>query len=174
MLNLIIIIVILLVLLSFFNSLYRRYRRYNIYKKAVERSHVTNKKLLVIGDPDNGFMNKYFGQDYGCGDICLDLTGCPNYKNGIKGDIYEVLKDMETNSYVIFISCVLEYVESDKLDNIYKHLLRVSGNDLCIVSVGSYSFESYFYIGRYFTNESDAKNIIHTEYPNIILDYDKL
>lgn len=161
-------------LVSLSNSFDRRTRRSHIFKLAKMRSQQVGKKLLVIGDPDNGIMNKYFGRDYGCGDECIDLAGCSKCKSFTKGDVCKMIKLYPSDSHVIFISCVLEYIDSDKLEDLYDELLRVSGKDLFVVSVGAGSIESYFYIGPYITNEQPAKNLVYTEYPEIQLLYKKL
>ena len=31
---------------------------------------------MVVGAPDTGFVTRFFGRDYGCGDLCTDLAGC--------------------------------------------------------------------------------------------------
>lgn len=141
----------------------RKAERRKIYSKALKKSQETGKKLLVIGDPNNGSGNKITGKDYECGDICVDLTGCPGCTVGVKGDIRNVIKGMKDNEYVIFCSCVLEYVDGDITD-LVKDLVRVSGGDLFIVSVEKWSIIAYIYYGRLLTGESGAKRII-LEYP---------
>jgi len=105
--------------------LYREYRRKTIYKLAQQRSNQLKKPLLVIGSPQAGFTHSIFGSTYGCGDVCLDLNGC-HCNNSIKGDLLVELRKMKTNSYVIFESCVLEYIPSRRLAAINKELRRVA------------------------------------------------
>ena len=113
----------------------RPYRKVKYYKMAQEVAKKKNKKLLVIGDPYSGHMTTIIGRNilgnYGCGDLCTDLNGCPQCPNAKKGYLEEVIPKMKTNSCVIFIASVLEYV--DDLDKLYKELERVSGKDLFIV-----------------------------------------
>lgn len=103
------------------------------YKRALERSKKTSKPLLVIGDPITGSTRRKRkgSADYGYGNACMDITGCPSAPFGVityKGKIETILPTLDTNSYVIFISCVLEYV--DDIETIVAHLYRVSGGDL--------------------------------------------
>lgn len=156
-------------------DLYQAYKRSSrrkiYYEMALQKSRETNKELLVIGDPDNGFVNKYFGRDYGCGTICIDITGCPKCKNKWKGKVENILPKLETNRYVVYVSCVLEYMDKTHIDDTIKHLKRVSGGDLYLVSVDPYSFTSMFYVGRMFTGEPSAKRIITSEYPFTDINY---
>lgn len=123
-------ILIGIIILDSIFSLYRVYKRINLYNKAHEKSKSTNKELLVIGNPDSGFINKNIYKCYDCGDICLDLNGCGDCPNQIIGDLLEEIKKLESNKYVIFESCVLEYIDDIYLSEIKKELNRVTGDDL--------------------------------------------
>lgn len=123
-------ILIGIIILDCIFSLYRVYRRINLYNKAQEKSISLNKELLVIGNPSSGFINKNIYKCYDCGDICLDLNGCGDCPKQIKGDLLEELKKMDSNKYVIFESCVLEYIDNNSLSKINKELNRVSGGNL--------------------------------------------
>lgn len=123
-------ILIGIIILDCIFSLYRVYRRINLYNKAQEKSISLNKELLVIGNPSSGFINKNIYKCYDCGDICLDLNGCGDCPKQIKGDLLEELKKMDSNKYVIFESCVLEYIDNKSLSEINKELNRVSGGNL--------------------------------------------
>jgi hypothetical protein len=101
---------------------------------------------LVVGDPYNGIGSRFYNnfiEGYGCGNITIDLTGCPMCPNGVKSDIYSYLKEQDDNSMVIFISCVLEYV--DNIDDVIKEIYRVASNNIFIVTVNEYSLSAYFY-----------------------------
>lgn len=127
--NIIIYILIGLITLDILFSLYRIYRRINVYNEAYEKSKLLGKELLVIGNPYSGFINKNIFKCYDCGDICLDLNGCGDCPKQIKGDLLEEIKKLETNKYVIFESCVLEYINKN-IPEINQQLNRVSGGDL--------------------------------------------
>ena len=121
--------IILILSIDFIFSIYRIYRRTNVYQRALSVSKFLNKKLLVIGNPTAGFCNKNIYKAYDCGDICLDLNGCDDCQSQIKGDVLEELKKLDTNSFVIYESCVLEYVDSNKIPEVRQELFRVSGGD---------------------------------------------
>ena len=146
-------------------------KRRQIYQLALQKSKELNKPLMVIGDPDNGATNYIFGRSYGCGDVCLDLTGCPGCTNGIKETIENYLPKLDNNTYVIFISCVLEYVKTQNLDIIMNQIKRVSGGYYYIVSVEPFSLTALFYPTKFLTGESGPNQIILSEYPEKELRY---
>lgn len=103
---------------------FRLFRRSDTYKRAEKESKKVNKPLLVVGDPDAGLTNSMFGRVYGCGDLCVDLNGCGCDKSE-RSDLYEFLKKQKDNSYVIYESCVLEYIPKEKRANIIEEMKRV-------------------------------------------------
>jgi hypothetical protein len=118
-------------------------RRRFFYKLALERSVATGKPLIVIGDPDAGTINQTMGRDYGCGDLCVDINGCPNCSRQVKMPIEKWLPMQPNNSAVIFTSCVLEYVDDAR--PLTRELLRVAGDNLFVVTVDSWTYPAYFY-----------------------------
>jgi hypothetical protein len=142
--NKIISVIIFIIIFDVCLSLFRNYRRTNIFNKATKCSKQKQKQLLVIGSPFSGWWNKNIQQAYGCGNICLDLVGCNKCPKSIKGDILIQLKKMKTNKYVIFESCVLEYVDLTQLDDINKEIKRVSGNDYFEVRIKPNIFSTQF------------------------------
>jgi len=91
-----------------------------------------------VGDPVGGVATKYLGAAYGCGDVCLDMAGCPTCPTSITKKLEDWLPTAPSNSYVIYISLVLEYVDDDKIDFVLRELQRVSGGDLIIVHIPSW------------------------------------
>lgn len=102
----------------------RRDARRRLYQAATDRARQTGAPLLVVGDPDAGFVTQFFGRDYDCGDICTDLTGCPSCTGGIPGPLEEVLPRLPSRSAVVYVSCTLEYVTD--LPKCIEHLERVA------------------------------------------------
>jgi hypothetical protein len=153
-------IIVLILIYEFYKSYQRSDRRTTLYNQAVITAQLKNKKLLVIGDPDNGGHCKIFGREYGCGDLCLDLVGCKNCENSITAKVEDALPNFTDNSYVIFLSCVLEYVDKETLPLILEELKRVSGGDLFIVTIDPYTIASLFYPSRFFTGEPSVKRVI--------------
>lgn len=101
----------------------RRWNRRAAFRLAAEAAARLQKPLLVVGDPDSGFVTRLFGRDYGCGDVCTDLTGCPLCPSGIRGRLEDVLPRLGDKSVVIYESLTLEYV--DDLPAIARQIDRV-------------------------------------------------
>lgn len=154
--NTFLLIIIILIAYETAICILRKIKRRKLYKRAQERAKKTGKKLLVIGDPYNGIASKTTGCDYGCGDLCLDLTGCPNCPKSIKGRLEDNIKKLKLKNYVVYISCVLEYV--DDLPLIMSYLDKMNQDDLFVVNVEWYSFMAWFY-PYYLTNERPPGNI---------------
>lgn len=152
-------------------------RKTKIYNLAVNKANKTNKLLMVIGDPNNGsFFHRYFthiifGIPYGYGDLCIDLNINNKYKgNTINAKLEDVINTFHTNSYVIYISQTLEYIDSNKLNYVLKELIRVSNNDLYIVNMifdndSYYDYHDKFIRKTYFTKTPPEYNVI--EYYNL-------
>ena len=149
-------IIVILIVYEVTICLLRKIKRRELYHLAEQRAKQTNKKLLVIGDPYNGIASKTTGCDYGCGDLCLDLTGCPNCPNSIKGRLEDTIKDLVLDDYVVYISCVLEYI--DDIDLVMSYLNKMNQEDLFVVNVEWYSLMAYFY-PYFLNNERPPKNI---------------
>lgn len=138
-------------------AILRKVKRRVLFSLAQKRSIATNKPLLVIGDPYNGVISILTGSDCGCGDVCLDLTGCPRCPTSLKGSLEYYLPLIDLSKYVVYISCVLEYV--DDIDLILSYLRVMDFNDLFIVNVEVYSLAAYMY-PYYLTGERPPKNIL--------------
>jgi len=124
-------------------------RKRDIYNLAKKRANETDKLLMVIGDPLNGsFFHRYFthkilGPPYDYGDVCIDLSGCPENKGySIKIPLEDIIHKFHTNSYVIYISQTLEYIDQRILNYVLKELIRVSNKDLFIVNM-NFNNDSY-------------------------------
>lgn len=162
--------IIFIFLFLFFYELsimiYRKWKRRYYYKLAQERAKSLNKKLLVVGDPLNGLASKTTGSDYGWGDVCIDLNGCPGSPENvkiIKGRLEDILPTLNLDDYVIFISCVLEYV--DDLPKIIQELNKVDYRNIFIVNVEKWTFTAYLY-PYFLTGEQPPKYILTQAPPN--------
>jgi len=107
----------------------RRKRRQTLYAEAVARAHATQKPLIVFGAPTQKFVQAVT-HDYGCGDLCIDLYGCPGCTSFIAGRPEEVLPRLGTASAVVFVSDALERV--DDIEGVVRELQRISGGDLYV------------------------------------------
>jgi hypothetical protein len=154
--NKILLILYVIIVYEICIMLIRKIKRRIVYQKAKKRARLTGKKLLVIGDPYNGIASKSTGIDYSCGDICIDLTGCPMCPESVKGRLEDTIGTLKMDDYIIYISCVLEYV--DDLEYINKFLDKTSKEDLFVVNVEWYSFMAWFY-PYFLTKERPPKYI---------------
>ena len=158
------IVLILILVIWMFTIILNHWERSSYYQKALARSREVNLPLIVIGDPKKGMSCSLFGAPYGYGDVCIDIDPLETFEphRVIKVDATDYLKTQPTGSAVIFISCVLEYV--DRIDELIKELYRVAGTpqNLFVVHVKWYSPTAYIY--RF---QGDcAKNVITSAPPN--------
>lgn len=148
---------------EFLVSSARKIKRRAVFEMAEARAKKTGLPLLVIGDPHNGIASIVTGPDYTCGDVCLDLTGCPecaaNGHTVLKGSLEQILPALDLSKYVVYISCVLEYVSD--LPSVLFNLQRVQTGNLFVVNVECYSFMAYFY-PHFLTKEQPPKYIINS------------
>jgi len=126
-------------------SLMRQVHRKKMFTKAQARAKELNKPLMVIGDPNNGDASKLHGAAYGCGDVCVDLTGCPHCPNTIKAKLPNGLENIEDDSHVVFLSYVLEYV--DDVERVIEEIKRVGGENVYALTLSPYQLTSYIYEG---------------------------
>ena len=155
-------ILIIIVFVILYESMYgisRQIDRNRIYKMAEKRSKEINKQLIVVGDPYNGYGSQFYNifmDGYGCGDETVDLTGCPKCPNGVKSDLLAYLKTKESDSGLIFISCVLEYI--DNIEETIKEIYRVanSKDNIFIITVNNKSLAAYLYVEKNYS----SKNLI--------------
>jgi hypothetical protein len=141
----VIVIIVAIILIEIILGLYRNHRRSSTYNKALTKSKKIKKPLLVIGNPNAGFMNSIYPV-YGCGDVCTDLVGCDGCKKSLKGDILDVLGKLKNNSHVVFESCLLEYVGDDKKKaKVVKEIKRVGGKNSYMVRISPALFVNWIY-----------------------------
>lgn len=116
---LLIIIVILLLVSEVYEQYNKKYSHDKIYNDAEKASRIIGRPLMILGDPFK-IMQKNI-----CGNICIDMDGCPKCQVSVKGRIEDILPTFKADSHVIFVSCVLEYV--DDIDKVWKELIRIGG-----------------------------------------------
>lgn len=139
-------VIIVVIINEILQALYRDFMRWNLYNQARRKARELKKPLLVIGDPHNGAWSSVFGPAYSAGNILFDLKPCTLCKNqAIEGPLHETLPLVESNSVVVYCSCVLEFI--DDLDPIIKHLYRItqSRSDIFIVPIGWWSIAGWLY-----------------------------
>ena len=67
-------------------ALIRFRERTAAFELAMQRASALGRRLIVIGDPDAG-MHTRLMRAYGCGDVCVDLDGCPRCPVTVVADI---------------------------------------------------------------------------------------
>lgn len=88
----------------------RMQRRRDVFARAQARAMAISRPLVVVGNPDGG-MHTRITRGYTCGDICVDLTGCPACPVSIQADITKGhIPEVADDAAVVFCSCVLELV----------------------------------------------------------------
>ncbi len=128
-------------------ALIRFRERTTAFKLAVERAAALDRRLVVIGDPDAGMHTRLL-RAYGCGDVCVDLNGCPKCPVTVVADITKgPIPDIADNSAVVFVSCVLEYVAD--VDAALREISRVAGSadNVFVVTVQPWTLTARLYPG---------------------------
>ena len=116
------------------------------FKTAAERADALGRRLIVIGDPDAGFHTRLM-RAYGCGDVCVDMNGCPRCPVTVVADITKKVPGVDDDSAVVFISCVLEYVAD--LHAALAEILRIAGShdNIFLVFVQPWTLTARLYPG---------------------------
>lgn len=116
------------------------------FRRAQDKANQLGRPLVVVGDPDSGGHTR-LKRAYPCGDLCVDLNGCPNCSNQVAVDLTKGQIPVDDNSAVVFVSCVLEYV--DDLPAAWRELKRASGSldNLFVVTVSSYTLAGWLFPG---------------------------
>ena len=117
------------------------------FQAAVERAAALDRRLIVIGDPDAG-MHTRLMRAYGCGDVCVDLNGCPQCPVTVVADITKgPIPDVADDSAVVFVSCVLEYVS--EINAALKEIARIAGSaeNVFVVTVQPWTLTARLYPG---------------------------
>lgn len=128
-------------------ALIRFRERSAAFQMAAERAAALGRRLVVIGDPDAG-MHTRLMRAYGCGDVCVDVNGCPKCPITIVADITKgPIADIADDSAVVFVSCVLEYVSD--LNAALREISRIAGSsdNVFVVTVQPWTLTARLYPG---------------------------
>jgi hypothetical protein len=144
-------------------ALIRFRERTAAFQMAMERPFAIGRRLVVIGDPDAG-MHTRLMRAYGCGDVCVDLNGCPRCPITIVADITKgPIPDIADDSAVVFISCVLEYVP--EIDAALREIARIAGSaeNVFVVTVQPWTLTAWLYPGARWrgtvSSSADGQNV---------------
>jgi hypothetical protein len=128
-------------------ALIRFRERTAAFKLAIERASALGRRLIVIGDPDAGMHTRLL-RAYGCGDVCVDLNGCPACPVTVVADITKgPIPDVADDSAVVFVSCVLEYVSD--VNAALREIARIAGSpqNVFVVTVQPWTLTARLYPG---------------------------
>lgn len=123
-------------------ALSRFRQRRTVYDLAKARAKAVGRPLVVIGDPDAGLHTRIV-RAYDCGDLCVDLGGCPRCSESLVADVHRL--PFASDSAVVYVSCVLEYVENAPLAMSEVQRVAGSADNLFLVCVQPLSMTSVLY-----------------------------
>ena len=132
-------------------ALQRWQERRKLYDQAAHRAAALHRPLVVIGDPDAGVHTRLF-RAYGCGDLCVDIRGCPLCQVVQVADLAAgPVPGVADDTAVVFVSCVLEYI-GDAAAAV-RELRRMAGSpeNLFAVSVQPWTLTASLYPGARWT-----------------------
>lgn len=129
--------------------------RKDLFAAAQRRAVVLGRTLVVVGDPDAG-LHTWLKRAYPCGDVCVDLNGCPACPVQVVADLTRDRLPFTDDSVVVFVSCVLEYVTDVR--GAMEELMRVAGPDnLFIVTVQPWTITAALYPGATWRDASSDR-----------------
>jgi SAM-dependent methyltransferase len=143
-------------------ALVRFRERSSAFRLAVDRAGALGRPLVVIGDPDGG-MHTRLMRAYGCGDVCVDMNGCPRCPVTVVADITKgPIPNIPDDSAVVFVSCVLEYVTD--LQAALAEIARIAGKpeNVFIVTVQPWTLTSRLYPGAHWRGSASEAQGGHT------------
>ena len=126
------------------SALARHEVRRTLFEAARRRAVELGRPLVVVGDPDAGLHTR-LARAYPCGDICVDLHGCPACPVQLVADLTAERLPFDDDSVVVFVSCVLEYVGD--LKSAAAELQRVAGDNVFLVTVEPWTITAALYPG---------------------------
>ena len=128
-------------------ALRRFEHRRRAFAAAARRAAELGRPLVVVGDPDAGAHTR-LTRAYDCGDLCIDLHGCPRCRIMQAADLTAgPVPGIGDDSAVVFVSCVLEYVSDPEAA--LRELGRIAGSpdNLFLVLVEPWSLTAALYPG---------------------------
>ena len=134
--------------------------RQDIFALAQRRAVALGRPLVVIGDPHGGAHTRLIPA-YGCGDLTIDLSGCPSCPNGVMADITAgPVSAVANDSSVVYVSCVLEYVSDP--DAAWREILRMAGSpdNVFVVGVQPWTATAALYPGAQNTIERRGGELV--------------
>lgn len=143
----------------------RHRARVRMFNAAKGRAVETDRQLVVVGAPGNGFHTRIIPA-YDCGDVCVDLTGCAECPVSVEVDLTVGKVDIvDDNTAVVFVSCVLEYVSDPAA--VWAEIMRMAGtaDNVFMVTVRPTSATAALYPGARFIIDQEGGSISYTRIP---------
>lgn len=140
-------------------ALYRFETRRRCFEAATRRAAELGRPLVVVGDPDAGAHTRLV-RAYGCGDLCLDLQGCPMCRVMQAADLTAgPVPGVADDSAVVFVSCVLEYVSDPEAA--FREIQRMAGSrdNVFIIFVESWTLTAALYPGARWAGGPDGERV---------------
>ena len=140
-------------------ALRRFEQRRRAFAAAALRASELGRPLVVVGDPDAGAHTRLV-RAYDCGDLCIDLYGCPKCQVMQPADVTAgPVPGVPDDSAVVFVSCVLEYV-SDPAAAL-RELNRMAGSpdNLFLVFVEPWTLTAALYPGARWAGGVDEHQV---------------
>ena len=128
-------------------ALRRFEHRRRAFAAAARRAAELGRPLVVVGDPDAGAHTRLM-RAYDCGDLCIDLHGCPRCQVMQAADLTQgPIEGVADDSTVVYVSCVLEYVSDPEAA--LRELQRMAGSpdNLFLVFVEPWTLTAALYPG---------------------------
>jgi len=117
------------------------------FEAAARRASALGRPLVVVGDPDAGAHTRLV-RAYQCGDLCIDLRGCPRCQVMQAADLTAgPVPGVADDSAVVFVSCVLEYIADPATAAAELRRMAGSPENLFIVFVEPWSLTASLYPG---------------------------
>ena len=133
--------------------------RRRAFDAASRRASELRRPLIVVGDPDAGAHTRLV-RAYGCGDLCIDLRGCPRCQVMQAADLtLGPVEGVADDSAVVYVSCVLEYVSDPEAA--LRELNRMAGapENLFLVFVEPWSLTAALYPGARWAGGADRHQV---------------
>jgi len=141
-------------------ALRRFERRRRAFAAAARRAAELGRPLVVVGDPDAGAHTRLV-RAYDCGDLCIDLHGCPRCRIMQAADLTAgPVPGIADDSAVVYVSCVLEYVSDP--ESAISELQRMAGSpeNLFVVFVEPWSVTAAVYPGAKWAGGKDDEHVV--------------
>lgn len=125
----------------------QRFRaRQDQFDRASARALALDRRLVVVGAPGAGAHTRLMPA-YGCGDVCVDIDGCPACPVSETVDLTRGRTTVPDDSAVVFVSCVLEYVSDPAAA--MREIVRMAGDasNVFLVTVQPWAATSVLYPG---------------------------